>query len=79
MDHLIVLRVFVCLLNRVIELSYKPSTKAIELGFVPVAGVERLGFSATPNDEFTRHLSASNLAFTSLQEDPSSGSLRYSS
>jgi hypothetical protein len=79
MDNLIVQRVLVCLLDCVIELDHESPTKSFELRFVPVAGLSGLGFSAAPYDKRAIHESASNLAFTSLHDDPSSGSSRYSS
>jgi len=79
MDDLIVQRVLVCLLNCVIDLDHEMPTKSSELGCVQVAGLRGLGFSAAPYDKRAVHESASNLAFTSLHGEPSSGSSRYSS
>ena len=79
MDDLIVQRVLVCLLNCVIEFDHESPTKSSKLGFVRVAGLSGLGFSAASYNERAFHESPSNLSFTSLQEDPSSGSSRYSS
>ncbi len=79
MNNLIVERVLAGSLNGMIELSQEPAAKAFELDFIPVARPAGLNLSSVPYEERTFHESASNLAFTSLHGDPSSGLSRYSS
>ena len=79
MNNLVVERVLVGSLNGMIEFGQEPVAKSFELDFIPVARPAGLNLSSVPYEERTFHESASNLAFTSLHGDPSSGLSRYSS
>jgi len=79
MNSLVVKWILVRLLDGVTEFGQETPAKPFKLGFIPVARLSGLNLSPAPYEERTPHESASNLAFTSLHGDPSSGSSRYSS
>lgn len=79
MNSLIVKWVLVRFLDGVIEFGQETPAKSFKLRLIPVARLSGLNLSSAPYEERTFHESASNLAFTSLHGDPSSGSSRYSS